>query len=463
MSIIIILFITAIATLFSGIFQSGKISRYVALAGLVVAFVAASYGDCPFFTRYNNMFLYDGHTKLFTQIALVVTFLIFLLGDFAFRLQKHFQQELYALMLFSLCGAIILFGYQNLVMLFLGIEVLSIPLYVLAGVNKNDLRSNEASLKYFLMGAFATGFLLFGIALVYGASGSFDINIISQYCEKPTDFNMIWVGVLMMLVGLLFKVSVVPFHFWSPDVYEGSPSLVATFMATVVKIAGFSALYNLITIAFLSFLPQIQNVLLVLAILTLIIPNIIGIWQDTSKRIMAYSSISHAGYLLLIFFNTDTGSEYRLAFYLLSYSIATVGVFTAITYVKRVYSDLSYIVTMNGLAKKEPIIALGATVSLLSMAGIPLTAGFIAKLALFTQAIETNLGLVIVAVIGSAISVFYYLKLIVAMYFKPMEKHLEEAEHAPKIYSVVSILVMAFLFIAGIFTHIFINYIQSYF
>ncbi|WP_128330812.1 NADH-quinone oxidoreductase subunit N [Apibacter sp. HY039] len=452
MSIIIIIFVTAILSLYSGVFGSGKYSQPIAVIGLLVAFAATFYGEVPFFLKYSSMFVFDGTSKIFTQIVIIATLLIFLLGRYAFRLIDHHQSEVYSLMLFSLSGGIVLFCYQNLVTLFLGIEILSIPLYVLAGSNKSDLRSNEASMKYFLLGAFATGFLLFGIALIYGTSGSFDIAAIRHYSLETKNVPTIYItGIILMLVGLLFKISIVPFHFWAPDVYEGTPSLITAFMASVVKISGFVALYKLVETVFVGQLNEWQYVIFYTAILTLLVANIIGILQKNAKRMLAYSSISHAGYLLLIYFNTDSNSVYILAFYLLAYSLATVGAFASLIYVERVSHGSSTFEVFNGLAKKQPLLAFTTSISLLSMAGIPLTSGFIAKLSLFTQTMGTQPVLVIIAVIGSAISIAYYLKLIIAMYFKPGYQELQNAQKAPVIYNLVALIVVVLIIALGVY------------
>lgn len=452
MSVIIVLFVTAILALYSGVLGSGKYSQPISIVGLILAFVVSFYGDCSFFTRYKFMFSFDPMAQIFTQISIIITLLIFALGRYAFKLIDHHQAEIYCLLLFSLCGGIILFSYQNLITLFLGIEILSIPLYVLAGSNKVDLRSNEASMKYFLLGAFATGFLLFGIALIYGTTGSFDISTIRQYSIGAAHYPTMYIsGIVLMLVGLLFKISIAPFHFWAPDVYEGSPSLITAFMASVVKISGFIALYKLLEFAFVGQLNDWQYIIFYLAVITLLTANIIGILQKNAKRMLAYSSISHAGYLLLIYFNSDANSIYVLAFYLLAYSLATVGAFVSLIYIERISHGISDIVMFNGLAKKQPVLALTTTVSLLSMAGIPLTSGFIAKLSLFSQALGTQPTLVIIAIIGSAISIAYYLKIIIAMYFKPEYQELKTAKRAPFAYNMIAVVVVILLIVLGVY------------
>lgn len=456
MSVLVILFLTAILALFSGVYNQGKLARYIGILGLIVALAASFYPDCSFFTQYKSMFEYDGNAALFTKISLVITLLIFFLGGFAFNNHRSHQSELYALMLFSLCGALILFSFPNLVTLFLGIEILSIPLYVMAGSDKTNLRSNEASIKYFLMGAFATGFLLFGIALVYGSTGSFDIYKISAFSIENSKNTMFVLGILLMLVAMAFKVSLAPFHMWSPDVYQGSPSIITAFMASVVKIAGFYAFFKLMNLAFVGSTKEWINIIGVLAIITLLLANAMGLAQSNAKRMLAYSSVSHAGYLALIFFGANSLSVYNLAFYLFAYSLATVGVFMTLIWVEKLKRETSF-EAFNGLAKTEPIAAVVTTVSLLSMAGIPLTAGFVAKFNVFAQAINAErVGplLVLIAVIGSALSIAYYLKLIIAMFFYK-ESTFKTSEKVSFTYNIVAVFIIVALIVLGVYPEVF--------
>lgn len=453
MSVLIIVFITAIAALFTGVFNQGKFARYISLLGL---FIALSVSYCPesaFFSQYENMYLYSEDTALFTRISLVVSILLCFIAGFAFSNHRSHQSELYALMLMALCGAFVLFGYQNLVTLFIGIEILSIPLYVMAGANKTDLRSNEASVKYFLMGCFATGFLLFGIAMVYGSAGSFDLKTIQSFVEKNPSDAMMLIGVLLMICSMAFKVSLAPFHMWSPDVYQGAPSLITAFMASIVKIAGFYAFFRLMTIAFGGAYSEWFNVVGVLAIITLLLANVMGLAQTNAKRMLAYSSVSHAGYIALIFFGTNALSTYNLAFYLFAYSLATVGVFMSLIWVEKLKRETSYN-AFRGLAKTEPLLATVSAISMLSMAGIPLTAGFMGKFALFSQAINGAAFLVLVAILGSAISIAYYLRLIIAMFFFK-ESSFNTSEKVSFTYNVVSIFIIIALIIMGIYPDVF--------
>lgn len=453
MSVLIIIFLTAVAALFAGVFEQGKFSRYISILGLLVAFYVSFLPEAEFFSQYKSMFDYTVNAALFTKIAIVITILLFFLGGFSFSNHRSHQSELYALMLFALCGGIVLFGFQNLVTLFLGVEILSIPLYVLAGSNKTDLRSNEASVKYFLMGAFATGFLLFGIALVYGSSGSFDLYKIHQFSLENSKDLMFNAGAVLMLVALAFKVSMAPFHMWSPDVYQGSPSLITAFMMSVVKISAFFAFFKVMSIGFFGITGEWINIVGVLIIITLFLANVMGLAQSNAKRMLAYSSVSHVGYLGLIFFGLNNLSAYNLAFYLFAYSLATIGVMMCLIWVEKLKRETSYN-AFKGLAHTEPLLAVAAAISMLSMAGIPLTAGFMGKFSIFAQAIQTTPFLVLVAVLGSAISIAYYLRLIMVMFF-PKESSFKTSERVPLTYNIVAVFIIAALLVLGIFPDLF--------
>jgi NADH-quinone oxidoreductase subunit N len=301
---------------------------------------------------------------------------------------------------------------------------MSIPLYVLAASRKKDMRSNEAGFKYLIMGSFASAFLLLGIALVYGASGSFDIAVIQEYISSnagnlPAFF---YAGVLFILVSLCFKVSAAPFHFWAPDVYEGSPTLITAFMSTVVKTAAFSAILRLFLIGFAGVSGIWTGTLAVIIALSLIIANFSAAMQNSVKRMLAYSSISHAAFMLMVILaNVRSNiSVDALIYYSLAYSIGSIAAFGVLYNVTRHRDDK--IDAFNGLAKRNPALALCMTVAMLSLAGIPVTAGFFANYFVFTTMIGTGYKwLLILGVITSAIGVYYYLRIVIAMYFKDEE------------------------------------------
>ncbi|MBK8967572.1 MAG: NADH-quinone oxidoreductase subunit N [Saprospiraceae bacterium] len=426
---LLVLFFTAVIALFAGLFKKRQWLQPLALTGTGAALGFALLDinlPSAFNERYASMLQFDTFALAFTVVALLATALIFGLSRWGFRELSDTLGDNYALFLFSLCGALCMFSFTNMVMLFLGIEILSIPLYVLAGSRRDDLRSNEAALKYFLMGAFATGILLFGIALVYGSTASFDMHrihaVITANGHSP---QMLSAGILLILIGLCFKVSAVPFHMWAPDVYTGSPTMITAFMATVVKTAGFAAFYRLFSTAFAGAGEFWEIAVAMVAGLTLVLANTTAIFQVNFKRMMAYSSISHAGYLLLaILAAGQPGAGGALLYYALVYSVATVCAFACFLLVSEQNLDETF-AAFNGLSKKQPLIAATMAVAMLTLAGIPPTAGFFGKYFLFAVAFERYPWLVILAVINAAISIYYYFKVIIAMYFSAEENAYE--------------------------------------
>ncbi|MES2110012.1 MAG: NADH-quinone oxidoreductase subunit N, partial [Bacteroidota bacterium] len=363
-----------------------------------------------------------------------------------------------AIMLFSLAGIIAMVSFYNLTMLFIGIEIMSVSLYILAGIKKSDFSSNEAALKYFLMGAFSTGFLLLGITFIYGSTGSFSLEAISNWVlDHPKDITpMFYTGVLLMIVGLCFKVGAAPFHFWTPDVYEGSPTLITAFMSTVVKTAGFAAFLRLFSACFAPLSDFWVPVLLTITIATLFIGNITALYQHSFKRMLAFSSISHAGYLLFAIVGLGASSGSSVLTYAAAYSIASIIAFGALILVQQQSGSDSF-ESFNGLGKKNPFLALVLTIAMLSLAGIPLTAGFIGKFYMFTTALRHyQVWMVILAVINAIISIFYYFRVIVAMYFR-------DAERTELVVPVYYKLVLGFSALATILIGVYPEVISKFF
>jgi NADH-quinone oxidoreductase subunit N len=368
--------------------------------------------------------LFDNYAVAFAAITIISTILILLLSKEYFERISTHVAEYYAIILFALAGIIVMVSYNNLTMLFIGIEIMSVSLYILAGIKKNDFASNEASLKYFLMGAFSTGFLLFGIALIYGATGSFNLAVIRDWAiAHPKGIDPLFgTGIMLIIVGLCFKVGAAPFHFWTPDVYEGSPTLITAFMSTVVKVAGFAAFLRLFAECFAPMSDFWMPALLIITIVTLFIGNITALYQQSFKRMLAFSSISHAGYLLFAIVALGASSSNSVFVYSTAYSVASIIAFGALILVQQ-QSGSDNFDTFNGLAKKNPFLALVLTVSMLSLAGIPLTAGFIGKFFVFSGALsQYHTTLVILAVVNAIISIFYYFRVIIAMYFRSGER-----------------------------------------
>jgi NADH-quinone oxidoreductase subunit N len=298
--------------------------------------------------------------------------------------------------------------------------LLSIPMYVLAGSDKQNLLSNEAALKYFMMGAFASGFLLFGIAMVYGATGSFDLYQIGAFAAEGMAKgglpSLFLAGIVMLIIAMAFKVSAAPLHFWAPDVYDGSPSLVTMFMATVVKIAAFGAFMKLFSVAFGPAAGSFAAVLGVLAVLTMTVGNFSAIYQQSFKRMMAYSGVAHAGYLLLGLLVATVQASSAVLFYGVGYAVATVSAFTVMLLVYYA-TDSENVTAFKGLGKKQPLLAAVMTIALLSLAGIPGTAGFFGKYYLFSLTIQKGyMFLAVIGILNSLVSVVYYLRTIITMY-----------------------------------------------
>lgn len=411
-------------SLLAEIFHIRKFLFPVVILGLLVSAVLLVFDWNQQAAFYSNMLTFDNYAVAFTMTLSLTAMLWFLMSKDYFENTTNVTDH-FALILFSLVGASFMVSYSNLAMLFLGIEVLSISLYILAGSNFANIFSNEASFKYFLMGSFATGFLLFGIALIYGVTGSFDLGVIAEGISGGGGDTTGWLhaGVLMLIVGLAFKISAVPFHFWAPDVYEGSPTVVTTFMSTIVKIAAFAAFYRLFSTCFGSVYEEWAAVLQVIAILTLLVSNITAVYQYSVKRMLAYSSVSHAGYLLIALVALNEISASAILYYVVAYATATITAFTVLHSVES-EEENAVVDSFNGLAKRNPFLSFCMAVSMLSLAGIPPLAGFFGKYYLFTVAFESGyIGLVLVAVLTSLIGIYYYFRLIIAMYLKSTEKN----------------------------------------
>jgi NADH-quinone oxidoreductase subunit N len=372
-------------------------------------------GISLFHINTSTMLVFDRFALLFSLVANVSTLAFFLLSSRDMEKVGNYYSDYFALIFFILSGVVISASFTSLLMLFLGIEILSIPLYILTGSDKRNLKSNEAALKYFLMGSFSTGLMLMGIALVYGAKGTFSTAAFASAGGAVP--ALLIAGMMMLLFAMSFKVSAAPFHFWTPDVYDGAPTVFTSFMATVVKAAGFIAFMRLFGDAFGNIQPQWKLLVGIIAALTLFIGNITAVFQQSVKRMLAYSSISQAGFMMLAIYSLNSDAREGLILYAAAYSLATIGIFAVLVKMKDYTFD-----GFNGLAKNEPLIAATLVIFLLSLAGIPLTAGFLSKFYMLRAALNGgSLWLVLFAVLMAAVSVYYYFRLIQAMYFKQGE------------------------------------------
>ena len=439
MSILVLLSVLGVVLLYLGLFNNRGAIAGVSIAGLLAAYVliAANWHlESPLF---NGIILFDTYARSYSLVMIVVTVLLFLFGiDYYARVKENVAEH-YALMVFSLIGGLLISSYNNLVVLFLGIEILSIPLYVLAGGKRDSFRSGEAAFKYFLQGSYASAFLLMGLALIYGATASFDLATIEAFSTANAGGQhlIFLLGLFLTLAGLAFKVAAVPFHFWSPDVYEGAPTLITAFMSTVVKTAAFAAFYRLI--ADLQLPSAVETMLVALTICTLFLGNIVALRQTQFKRLMAYSSIAHTGFLLLAFLGTDARTPDVLFYYLGTYSVATVGLFIVLTLAKRAALGDEHIRIFRGLFRSNPWIAVAALLMLLSLAGFPLTAGFVAKYRVFMLSLANGyLWTTVFAVVMAVVGVFYYF-LVVREAFTPSEQETRAIPVAPLNWLVITI------------------------
>ena len=453
MNAILISAIWGVVMMFSGVFsKSNSVIRYTAITGLAVL-LAVSVMDMsghPLF-RINtrNMLVFGSFGMLFNLIAFGSTFIYFLLSGRDIEKVGKYTAEYYALIFFILCGVSIASSFNTLLLLFLSIEIISIPSYILTGTDKRNLKSNEASLKYFLMGAFSTGLMLMGITLIYGSKGSFNMEVISLGNEAMTP--MVGAGLLLLLFSMAFKVSAVPFHFWTPDVYDGAPTVFTSFMATIVKAAGFIAFIRLFEGSFGSMHSEWRLMISIITAATLVIGNITAIFQQSVKRMLAYSSIAQAGFMLFALVALNGTAKEGLVYYAAAYSLATIGVFAILIKMK----DYTF-EGFNGLAKHHPVLAAVNAIFLLSLAGIPATAGFMAKFYMLSAAVKSGnvLWLVILGVLCAAISVYYYFRVIQAMYFKDGEK--QDIDASPS-FKILLILLAALIIILGIFPGLLID------
>ena len=396
---------------------------------------------------YNNMIVVSKFSSTFSSLFVVLTiFLVALSHNFYEKHQSKISDYI-AIKIFLLAGAVAMVSFGNLSMFFLGIEVLSIALYVLAASDRMNLKSNEAGMKYFLMGSFASGIILFGICLIYGAMGTFDVTEISelsQSAELPIWFP---IGLVLVTIGMLFKVAAVPFHFWAPDVYEGSPTMTTTLMSTLAKVVAMATLYKLLSVMNADISEPFKIVVVIISMASMTVGNIMALRQTNVKRMLAFSGISHAGFMLMTLLNLSTSAG-SLLYYASAYSLAGIAAFSVILYVCK-NRDNEDIVNFHGLGKTNPLLAAILTAALLSMAGIPIFAGFFAKLVLFNATIQAGyLALIIVAVVNSIISVGYYFKLILAMYTKVPN---EERKATPFVIYAVAVIAIVLNIALGLF------------
>ena len=462
MNAIILTAVWGVVMMLSGAFiKSKSMPKYMAIGGLLLILICTGlelYTREPFFAIDVKGMLHTTPINLtFITVMLSCTLLFFLLSGRDVEKVGSHVAEYFALMFFVLCGVCLVATFNTLLMLFIGIEIISIPLYILTGSDKRNLKSNEAALKYFLMGAFSTGIMLMGIAFIYGGTpaASFFLDKINMGAGAMPP--MIAVGLVLLLISMSFKVSAAPFHFWTPDVYDGAPTVFTSFMATIVKAAGFFAFVRLFENAFGSVQPQWQKLIVLITAATLLIGNLTAVFQQSVKRMLAYSSIAQAGFMLFALFALNEKGLEGLVLYAAAYSLATIGIFAVLIKMNDYTVD-----GFNGLAKKQPVLAITATIFLLSLTGIPLTAGFIGKYYMLMAAVSNghNFWLVILAVLCAAISAYYYFRVIQAMYFKESnETTIQEWDVTPG-FKILLVITASIIIVLGVLPHLITDWLH---
>lgn len=464
----LILVIFSIVLLLMGAFLSSRGKRYlpfISLVGIFLSFIASIlFWNRPGFTFYKTIAI-DNYSLFFNLVVLMATGMVVLMSVEYIRERDMETGEYYALLLLTTFGMFLMSSGISLLIIFLGLEILSLSLYILAGFDKREVKSLESSLKYFILGAFATGFLLYGIVLIYGAAGSIRLDEITLAIKKGGISSplMFLFGMGLLIVGFGFKVASVPFHVWTPDVYEGAPTTITAFMSVVAKAAGFAAFLRIFNSSFELMQFHWFQVLWILSVATMTLGNIVAISQTNIKRMLAYSSIAHAGYILIGMVSANSLGTSGVLFYMLAYAFMNIGAFAiVISLGKRGRENIS-IDDYAGLWSKEPILAGAMALFMFSLAGIPPTAGFISKFYIFSAAVSAgHIWLALIGVINSLISIYYYLRIVVLMYMKEPAGEIEKFSPSIHLMIVVMITSLATLYL-GVFPSFALKLVQSAF
>jgi NADH-quinone oxidoreductase subunit N len=429
---------------------AGKVTGVLTLVGAGLAFYLTT---CLWGVRadlFNALYVVDNFGTFFKLIFLMILFLVTIIS-LGYAPREEIQSgEYYGLLLFAVLGMMVMVSSNSFITIFIGLEVMSLSIYVLCGLMKGSLKAIESSFKYFLLGSFGAAFLLYAIALVYATTGSIDIQAVrAAAAGSMLGSNPLFLtGIALLIVGFGFKTASVPFHMWTPDVYEGAPTSVTVFMATGVKAAAFGAFLRVFYTAFHPFIGQWSGVLWIIAVLTMCFGNITALVQNNMKRLLAYSSIAHAGYILIAFVTGDRLLSSSVLYYLLAYTFMNLGAFTVVILLGRKGEEHEDIDSYAGLASRHPFIALCMTVFLLSLTGIPPLAGFAGKFYIFSDAIKGQYyWLAVIGVLNSAVAAYYYLRVLMYMYFKEPIKELGKIDMSPAYVVVMLVSVVAVLYL----------------
>jgi NADH-quinone oxidoreductase subunit N len=422
------------------------------VGGIVAFFFAVRLWDAKI-NLFNALYVVDDFGTFLKYIFLTILLLVSVISLAYTRREEIVSGEYYSLLLFGVLGMMVMVSSNNFVTIFIGLEVMSLSIYILCGLLKGSLRAIESSLKYFLLGSFGTAFFLYGVALIYASAGTIDIQAVRAVASggQLGGSAIFLSGMAMLIVGFGFKIASVPFHMWTPDVYEGAPTSVTVFMATGVKAAAFGAFLRVFYTAFYPLITEWSAVLWFMAVLTMCVGNITALLQNNMKRLLAYSSIAHAGYILVAFVTGDRLLSSSVLYYLLAYTFMNLGAFSVVILLGRKGEEHEDIDSYAGLAGRHPFIALCMTIFLLSLTGIPPLAGFAGKFYLFSDAIKGQYyWLAVIGMLNSAVAAYYYLRVLMYMYFREPVKDLGKIDMSPAYVLVMLVSVGALLYL-GIF------------
>lgn len=448
---------------FNGTRNARRLSAFLALFGCCLALYFTVHGWNADEDIFYNLYTIDDFGTFFKALFLVITALVTILSLGYTERAGILCGEYYALLLFGVLGMMVMVSSNNFITIFVGLEIMSISLYVLCGLLAGNLKSAEASFKYFLLGAFATAFLLYGMAFVYATTGSLDISEIAEYVVAGNFYltPMFMVGLAFLITGFGFKTASVPFHMWTPDVYEGAPTTITAYMATGVKAASFGAFLRVFYTAMLPYSDGWSGILWLIAVLTMTVGNITALVQNNIKRMLAYSSIAHAGYILTAFVTGDPVLSSSILYYLLAYTFMNIGAFTVVILLGKNGEENTDIENYAGLAVRHPFLALCMSIFLLSLAGFPPLAGFMGKFYVFSAAVKAEYyGLAVIGVLNSAVAAYYYLRVMMYMYFREAAAGSDEIHVSPAYMLVIIISVWALIHM-GVFPRQFLLLAQK--
>jgi len=460
------LFILICAGLFAIIIEATRktrpvLTQYVGLIGSGLAAIAAALNIPTEGQSFNGMIQHGGYADFFGVLFNFITFATIIFSRDYFERHNYHRGEYYILLLFATIGMMLIASANDLIILFLGIELMSICLYVLVGFFRMKERANEASLKYFLLGAFATGFLLYGIALMYGATGTTNLVKIRDMFSTVSNNSIFIIGAGLLLIGLSFKAAAVPFHMWVPDVYEGAPTPMTGFMSTGAKAAAFAAFIVIFIRTFDFIGGRVNEIIAIIAAASMILGNIVAISQTNIKRMMAYSSIAHAGYMLCGITTGTPDGQTGVIFYLVAYTMMNLGVFAVISFIEQEEDRNLLIEDYRGLRQSQPLLSVLMAVFMFALAGVPPFAGFFGKYYVFLAAVKADMTwLAIVGVLTSLVSAYYYLRIVVLMYFR--DKQIDIV-FKPSRAAVIAVIICAFfVLLFGLFPSLIVQIAQQF-